>query len=65
GQRDVLDRGAAIEVTFCNVSDEDLAHLLFRCDLAIEVARLVYRWWNLVWIPTYLGILDQGVADEF
>ncbi|GJR12762.1 RNA-directed DNA polymerase, eukaryota [Tanacetum coccineum] len=35
----------------CNVSDEDLAHLLFRCDLAIEVTRLVYRWWNLVWIP--------------
>ncbi|GJV32877.1 RNA-directed DNA polymerase, eukaryota, partial [Tanacetum coccineum] len=35
----------------CNVSDEELAHLLFRCDLAIEVTRLVYRWWNLVWIP--------------
>ncbi|GJS67004.1 retrovirus-related pol polyprotein from transposon TNT 1-94 [Tanacetum coccineum] len=35
----------------CNVSDEDLAHLLFSCDLAIEVTRLVYRWWNLVWIP--------------
>ncbi|GJT21332.1 RNA-directed DNA polymerase, eukaryota [Tanacetum coccineum] len=34
----------------CNVSDEDLAHLLFRCDLAIEVTRLVYIWWNLVWI---------------
>ncbi|GJU46307.1 RNA-directed DNA polymerase, eukaryota [Tanacetum coccineum] len=35
----------------CNVSNEDLAHLLFRCDLAIEVTRLVYKWWNLVWIP--------------
>ncbi|GKA39338.1 RNA-directed DNA polymerase, eukaryota [Tanacetum coccineum] len=43
----------------CNVSDEDLAHLLFRCDLAIEVTRLVYRWWNLVWIPTYLGFLGS------
>ncbi|GJZ18722.1 RNA-directed DNA polymerase, eukaryota [Tanacetum coccineum] len=35
----------------CNVSDEDLARLLFRCDLAIEITRLFYRWWNLVWIP--------------
>ncbi|GJX38186.1 RNA-directed DNA polymerase, eukaryota [Tanacetum coccineum] len=43
----------------CNVSDEDLAHLLFRCDLAIEVTRLVYRWWNLVSIPTYLGFFGS------
>ncbi|GJU44340.1 RNA-directed DNA polymerase, eukaryota [Tanacetum coccineum] len=43
----------------CNVSDEDLAHLLFRCDLAIEATRLVYRWWNLIWIPTYLGFLGS------
>ncbi|GJY29847.1 RNA-directed DNA polymerase, eukaryota [Tanacetum coccineum] len=30
---------------------KDLAHLLLRCDLAIEVTRLVYRWWNWVWVP--------------
>nr|GEW65867.1 putative RNA-directed DNA polymerase, eukaryota, reverse transcriptase zinc-binding domain protein [Tanacetum cinerariifolium] len=30
---------------------EDMAHLLFRCGLAIDIVRLVCRWWNLVWTP--------------
>nr|GEZ35079.1 RNA-directed DNA polymerase, eukaryota [Tanacetum cinerariifolium] len=35
----------------CNVAYEDISHLLFSCDLANDVVRLVCRWWNLTWSP--------------
>nr|GFB76486.1 RNA-directed DNA polymerase, eukaryota [Tanacetum cinerariifolium] len=31
----------------CNAAYEDMSHLLFSCDLANDVVRLVCRWWNL------------------
>ncbi|GJR93502.1 RNA-directed DNA polymerase, eukaryota [Tanacetum coccineum] len=35
----------------CSVSSEDTSHLLFSCPMASDVARLVCRWWDLVWTP--------------
>nr|GEW66678.1 RNA-directed DNA polymerase, eukaryota, reverse transcriptase zinc-binding domain protein [Tanacetum cinerariifolium] len=35
----------------CNAAYEDMSHLLFSCDLANDVVRLVCRWWNLTWSP--------------
>nr|GEY04769.1 RNA-directed DNA polymerase, eukaryota [Tanacetum cinerariifolium] len=35
----------------CNAAYEDMSHLLFSCDLANDVVRLVFRWWNLTWLP--------------
>nr|GEZ84592.1 RNA-directed DNA polymerase, eukaryota [Tanacetum cinerariifolium] len=35
----------------CNAAHEDMSHLLFSCDLANDVVRLVCRWWNLTWSP--------------
>ncbi|GJY34316.1 hypothetical protein Tco_0418785 [Tanacetum coccineum] len=56
GEFCVKDVRNLLDVTFLPKADSPTrglcgAHLLFRCDLAIEVTRLVYRWWNLVWIP--------------
>ncbi|GKC99214.1 RNA-directed DNA polymerase, eukaryota [Tanacetum coccineum] len=35
----------------CSASSEDTPHLLFSCSMATDVARLVCRWWDLVWTP--------------
>ncbi|GJR72736.1 RNA-directed DNA polymerase, eukaryota [Tanacetum coccineum] len=33
----------------CNLSNEDVSHILFCCDLASLVSRRICRWWNLNW----------------
>ncbi|GJX03799.1 RNA-directed DNA polymerase, eukaryota [Tanacetum coccineum] len=33
----------------CNLSNEDVSHILFCCDLASLVSRRICRWWNLDW----------------
>nr|GEX03083.1 RNA-directed DNA polymerase, eukaryota [Tanacetum cinerariifolium] len=35
----------------CNSSDEDVSHSLFSCPLAVDISRLVCRWWDVVWMP--------------
>nr|GEZ01741.1 RNA-directed DNA polymerase, eukaryota, reverse transcriptase zinc-binding domain protein [Tanacetum cinerariifolium] len=35
----------------CNSAYEDMSHLLFSCDLANDVVRLIFCWWNLTWSP--------------
>ncbi|GKB72864.1 RNA-directed DNA polymerase, eukaryota [Tanacetum coccineum] len=35
----------------CYVSSEDTSRPLFSCLMASDVARLVCRWWDLVWTP--------------
>ncbi|GJX30996.1 RNA-directed DNA polymerase, eukaryota [Tanacetum coccineum] len=35
----------------CKDSTEDSSHLFFSCDLAVDISRLVCRWWNLTWSP--------------
>ncbi|GJV82432.1 RNA-directed DNA polymerase, eukaryota [Tanacetum coccineum] len=35
----------------CNVAHEDTSRLFFSCVVATNIARLIYRWWNLTWIP--------------
>ncbi|GKD80959.1 RNA-directed DNA polymerase, eukaryota [Tanacetum coccineum] len=38
----------------CNVAHEDTSRLFFSCVVATNIARLIYRWWNLTWIPVVL-----------
>ncbi|GJZ95273.1 RNA-directed DNA polymerase, eukaryota [Tanacetum coccineum] len=33
----------------CNLSNEDVSHMFFCCDLASLVSRRICRWWNLDW----------------
>nr|GFA62112.1 RNA-directed DNA polymerase, eukaryota [Tanacetum cinerariifolium] len=35
----------------CNSSNEDVSHSLFSCPLAVDISRLVCRWWDVVWMP--------------
>ncbi|GJS62440.1 RNA-directed DNA polymerase, eukaryota [Tanacetum coccineum] len=44
----------------CNAAYEDMSHLLFSCDLANDVVRLVCRWWNLTWSP--LGSYSEWLS---
>nr|GEY93612.1 RNA-directed DNA polymerase, eukaryota [Tanacetum cinerariifolium] len=53
--RDGLNR-RGVQVPFilcpvCNVAHEDTSHLFFSCVVATDIARLIFRWWNLTWIP--------------
>ncbi|GKE36724.1 RNA-directed DNA polymerase, eukaryota, partial [Tanacetum coccineum] len=34
----------------CNNVEEDSSHLFFGCDMAIDISRLVCRWWQLAWM---------------
>ncbi|GJV65858.1 RNA-directed DNA polymerase, eukaryota [Tanacetum coccineum] len=44
----------------CNDAPEDTSHLFFNCALAIDVTRLVCRWWDLVWTP--LGSYSEWLS---
>nr|GEV68877.1 RNA-directed DNA polymerase, eukaryota [Tanacetum cinerariifolium] len=35
----------------CSTVDEDISHLLFKCELASGITRLICRWWDLSWSP--------------
>ncbi|GJU31029.1 RNA-directed DNA polymerase, eukaryota, partial [Tanacetum coccineum] len=35
----------------CSSSSEDISHLFFKCTLAVDVSRLICRWWDLAWSP--------------
>ncbi|GJZ10726.1 RNA-directed DNA polymerase, eukaryota [Tanacetum coccineum] len=35
----------------CSNAHEDISHLLFNCDLASDISRLICRWWDLFWSP--------------
>nr|GEX99563.1 RNA-directed DNA polymerase, eukaryota [Tanacetum cinerariifolium] len=35
----------------CSNAQEDVSHLLYNCDLASGISRLVCRWWDLTWSP--------------
>ncbi|GJY98016.1 RNA-directed DNA polymerase, eukaryota [Tanacetum coccineum] len=35
----------------CNDALEDVSHLFFSCAMSIDAARLVCRWWNVMWTP--------------
>ena len=34
----------------CNNVEEDSSHLFFGCDMAMDISRLVCRWWHLTWM---------------
>nr|GEV62669.1 RNA-directed DNA polymerase, eukaryota [Tanacetum cinerariifolium] len=40
-----------ISCPICCEALENLDHLLFRCDLAKDIARSICNWWGLVWNP--------------
>nr|GEY76144.1 RNA-directed DNA polymerase, eukaryota [Tanacetum cinerariifolium] len=42
---------SSLSCLVCNAAYEDMSHLLFSCNLADDVVRLVCRWWNLTWSP--------------
>nr|GEW63964.1 RNA-directed DNA polymerase, eukaryota [Tanacetum cinerariifolium] len=49
-------RGVQISESRCQICSsalEDSSHLFFSCSLARDVARLVFRWWNVSWSPLY------------
>nr|GEW69932.1 RNA-directed DNA polymerase, eukaryota [Tanacetum cinerariifolium] len=50
----LVRRGVLVSPISCQIGcsdQEDLNHILFRCDMAVGVTRLVCRWWNQAWIP--------------
>ncbi|GKB96765.1 RNA-directed DNA polymerase, eukaryota [Tanacetum coccineum] len=44
----------------CNNAGEDSSHLFFGCDMAIDITRLVCRWWHLAWTP--VGSFSEWLA---
>nr|GEZ47265.1 RNA-directed DNA polymerase, eukaryota [Tanacetum cinerariifolium] len=50
----------SLSCSVCNAAYEDMSHLLFSCDLANDVVRLVCRWWNLTWPP--LGSYSEWLS---
>ncbi|GJZ15227.1 RNA-directed DNA polymerase, eukaryota [Tanacetum coccineum] len=50
----LVHRGVLVSPISCPIGctdQEDSNHILFRCDMAVGVTRLVCRWWNQAWIP--------------
>lgn len=50
----LIRRGIQVDSPICPncISyDEDVPHIFFKCTLAIEVSRVVCRWWDVVWVP--------------
>ncbi|GJZ09677.1 RNA-directed DNA polymerase, eukaryota [Tanacetum coccineum] len=50
----LLNRGVQIPDSRCQIcfsAQEDSSHLFFSCCLAMDVTRLVCRWWNVSWSP--------------
>ena len=48
----LLRRGVQVRsllCPICNSYNEDVSHSFFSCSLAVDVARLVCRWWDVVW----------------
>ncbi|GJV74546.1 RNA-directed DNA polymerase, eukaryota [Tanacetum coccineum] len=43
----VLDQSCPV----CKDAAEEVSHLFFSCPLAVDVHRLICRWWNLTWSP--------------
>nr|GEU58809.1 RNA-directed DNA polymerase, eukaryota [Tanacetum cinerariifolium] len=41
----------SVNCPFCNTDEEDIHHVLFRCEVATAVMRRVCRWWTLDWQP--------------
>nr|GEV16033.1 RNA-directed DNA polymerase, eukaryota [Tanacetum cinerariifolium] len=60
---DLIRRGVqvpSLSCLVCNAAYEDMSHLLFSCDLANDVVRLVCHWWNLTWSP--LGSYSEWLS---
>ncbi|GJV32268.1 RNA-directed DNA polymerase, eukaryota [Tanacetum coccineum] len=38
-----------ISCSICHAGLEDLDHLLFSCNLAIDISRSICKWWDLAW----------------
>ena len=34
----------------CNFQHEDTSHIFFKCPLAVDILRLVCRWWDVDWV---------------
>ncbi|GJY55910.1 RNA-directed DNA polymerase, eukaryota [Tanacetum coccineum] len=50
----LVRRGVLVSPVSCPIgctAQEDLNHILFSCDMATGVSRLICRWWNQVWTP--------------
>nr|GEU87480.1 hypothetical protein [Tanacetum cinerariifolium] len=50
----LMRRGVALDSVnypLCNSDEEDIHHVLFRCEVATAVMRRVCRWWALDWQP--------------
>nr|GEW88245.1 RNA-directed DNA polymerase, eukaryota [Tanacetum cinerariifolium] len=50
----LMRRGVHVDSVLCpicNSSNEDVSHILFNCPLAVDVSRLVCRWWDVGWTP--------------
>ncbi|GKF23185.1 RNA-directed DNA polymerase, eukaryota, partial [Tanacetum coccineum] len=48
----LLKRDVYVPDSFCPIckeAAEDSSHLFFSCELAVEVSRLVCRWWDMTW----------------
>nr|GEY98581.1 RNA-directed DNA polymerase, eukaryota [Tanacetum cinerariifolium] len=46
-------RGISLETSMCPLchsEEEDIIHVLFRCDLAKTIARRLCRWWDIDWL---------------
>nr|GEV21871.1 RNA-directed DNA polymerase, eukaryota [Tanacetum cinerariifolium] len=41
----------SVNCPLCNSDEEDIHHVLFRCEVATAVMRRVCRWWTLDWQP--------------
>nr|GEU39708.1 RNA-directed DNA polymerase, eukaryota [Tanacetum cinerariifolium] len=48
----LLRRNVSVPSLLCPTSSPgDISHLLYKCSLAVDVSRLIYRWWDLSWSP--------------
>ncbi|GJZ51537.1 RNA-directed DNA polymerase, eukaryota [Tanacetum coccineum] len=44
----------------CGVAHEDASHIFFSCEVAMDVSRLICRWWNIFW--THVGSYSEWLS---
>ncbi|GKD41149.1 RNA-directed DNA polymerase, eukaryota, partial [Tanacetum coccineum] len=59
----LVNRGVQVLSTLCpicGVAHEDASHIFFSCEVAMDVSRLICRWWNISW--THVGSYSEWLS---
>ncbi|GJY93403.1 zinc finger CCCH domain-containing protein 19 [Tanacetum coccineum] len=46
-----FDMVSSLDCPVCSLVHENSSHILFSCSMALDISRLICRWWDLGWSP--------------